>query len=208
MDNVTIFIIDDDKKVADSIKWLAESVGYQARAFSSAREFLSSYQKEQRGCLILDARMPDISGLELQKMLIKYNIKIPIIFISAYGDIPMAIDTVKSGAIDFLTKPLNNQKLLETINRAISNDSITHNKMKKRDKYDRLVDQLTPREKEIMHYMIDGKPIKVIASILNISPNTVCVHHAKILQKMNVSTSIKLIKLIMQLDISDEVFSD
>lgn len=196
----TIFIIENDEAEAKSLAHLITSMGYKIVSyFTLAEEFLKSYQDDP-GCLLLDACMPHISGLELQDILIKQKIKIPIIFTSAYGDIPMAIQAIKKGAIDFLTKPINSHILLEAINHAIKQDFNHREKEKKRNQILKSMKQLTLREIEIMKLIVRGESTKEIAKKLSISTNTVELHRSKIMKKMQVKTINKLVVLILAND--------
>ena len=181
-----IFILDDEAEVARSLRWLIESVGYNTQLYTKADKFLASYQMEQAGCLIVDMRMPHMSGLELQSILIKRNITLPLIFITGHGDIAMAVQAMKAGAVDFLTKPINNQMLLESINKAIQLDAKLRSKQEISTKVIKREKTLTPREREVMSLMIMGKLTKTIAHQLNISIHTAEIHRARVMKKMNV----------------------
>ena len=191
----TVYIVDDDHEVTSSLKWLIESVGYHVRVFHQPSDFLRNYQQGQVGCLILDVRMPEMSGLEVQEIMRRKQIHIPIIFITGHGDIPMAVRAMKFGATEFLTKPVNNQMLLENINKAIKLDIQRREEAQEvailRKRYERL----TPREKQVMELMIAGKLTKVIADELGISPNTAELHRAKVMKKMEVKTLAELVNL-------------
>lgn len=197
MDNIirpTVYIVDDDKEVTDSLCWLIESVGYKVKIFHNPQKFLSDYE-HQPGCLVLDVRMPEMSGLELQEVLKERQIKIPIIFITGHGDIPMAVRAMKYGATEFLTKPVNNQVLLETINKAIKLDTKQREQEIENAKVLARFDRLTPREREVMELMVKGKLTKVIADNLGISPNTAELHRAKVMKKMEVKALAELVTL-------------
>ena len=193
-----IYIIDDDVMLTKSLSFLMESLGYKAEVLGSANEFLEAYDPEIISCLILDVRMPYISGIQLQDMLKKKGIEIPIIFISGHGDIPMAINALKKGAYDFLTKPLNNQKLLDSVNGAILGERQRRQEEAQKNKYKDLCKQLTMREKQIIQRILVGKSTKQIAKLLSISPNTVDVHRANIFKKMDVSCITELIILMAE----------
>lgn len=204
MNNLTIYIVDDEPSVLKSLQCLIESVGYRVKTFSNAHDFIETYTSNNPTCLIIDVRMPIISGLELQKYLKEKNIDIPIIFISGHGNIPMAVDTIKNGAIDFLTKPINNQNLLETINKAIKQDIIKHNKYQECAQMNALVNSLTKRELEIMTLMVKGKMTKHIANTLSISPNTVDQHRMKVMNKMNVKCIAELVNKVITYGLINE----
>lgn len=198
IDNAYVFIVDDDSSVLKSLCWLIESVGYQVKAYESANAFLKDYDPSKAGCLVLDVRMPEVNGLELQELLHKRKIDIPIIFITAHGDIAMAVDAMKKGAVDFITKPINNQKLLDCVNKAIRLDIENRGSKKDSNEFYQCVKTLTPRETEIMTHLVSGKFTKNIASNLDISPNTVDVHRANIIKKMNVKGLSELIVLALR----------
>ncbi len=190
----TIFVVDDDDAVTQAMSWLIESVGYSVKIFNNAQAFLDNYRNES-GCLILDVRMPEVSGLELQDILLSRGINIPVIFVTAHGDVPMAVRAMKKQAVDFLTKPVNNQMLLESINRAIRIDTKNREALAKKEVYQSLEHQLTPREHEVMLLMIEGNSTKAIASQLGISPNTAELHRAKVMKKMQVKTLAELVSM-------------
>ena len=195
----TVYIVDDDQDVTNSLRWLIESVGYGVETHADARSFLRHY-KGQAGCLVLDVRMPELSGLELQEILQQKNMALPIIFVSAHGDVPMAVRAMKRGAIDFLTKPVNNQILLDNINSALRLDIKRREQLTHQEQVHALENKLTPREREVMALMVQGKSTKVIAESLGISPNTVELHRAKVMKKMEVKTVAELVSLTIGAD--------
>lgn len=192
-------IIDDDQEVTASLCWLIEPLGYQVITYSSATSFLETLVAEQANCLILDIRMPEITGFELHEILKARGINLPIIFITGHGDISMAVHAMKEGAINFLTKPINNQALLETINKAIRQD------MKRRIENENSalimsrVNKLTPREYEVMSLIVKGRLSKLIADDLKISLSTVEFHRAKVMKKMQVKTIAELASVVTAL---------
>ncbi len=198
VDEPIVFILDDEEEVARSLRWLIESVGYRTQLYYRSNDFLMAYQAHQRGCLVVDIRMPHISGLELQIILNKNNINLPIIFITGHGDIAMAVRAMKAGAVDFLTKPLNNQVLLESINKAIQLDAKTHSELKLSHEVTQREERLTPREREVMELMLMGKLTKAIAYQLNISTHTAEIHRSRVLRKMNVKSLAELISLVIK----------
>lgn len=194
----TVFIIDDEIETQQSLRWLVESWGYTVETYSDADSFFSAYSSARIGCLILDVLMPVTTGFELQKKLKEYQIDLPIIFISGHADIPMAIHAIKTGSIDFLTKPINKQLLLEAINKAINHHlDITHKKLKK-ESLVKLVNELTPREHQVMMLMTEGNPTKLIAKTLDISQHTAELHRAKVMKKMKVKTIGELVNLVVK----------
>ena len=197
LQDATVFVVDDDDAMSKSVRWLIESVGLNVRTFSSAKEFLENYDPNESGCLVLDVRMPGMSGLELQEQLSKRDIHLPIIFVTGHGDVPMAVKAMKAHAFDFLTKPFNDQTLLDTINKAIQAD------VNRRKEYvefslvaERIV-KLTPRELQVMDLVIEGRLNKVIASELKISPKTVELHRAKIMEKMGADSVAHLVRQVL-----------
>lgn len=193
--NSKVYIVDDDNAVRDSLCWLVESVGLKADSYSSANEFLDICDENISGCLVSDVRMQGMSGLELQEQLNAREIKLPIIFITGYGDIQMAVHAIQEGAVDFITKPFNDQELLDRIQHAMEKGEkawehqVHNNKIKDRFK------SLTPREHEVMAKVVDGKLNKVIASELNVSNKTVEAHRAKVMEKMQASNLAELVRM-------------
>ena len=183
MSNATIFIVDDEPAVRDSISMMIEQEGYQVTTFDSGEAFLSFYQQEVLGCAIVDVRMPGMSGLELQKLMIERQILLPIIFLTGHGDIPMSVDAIKSGAADFLTKPVTREKLLASIRPAIIESEKKLSQAASVNEAKSLIDALTEREHEVMVLAINGFPNKEIARRLNISHRTVEIHKSKIMHK-------------------------
>jgi FixJ family two-component response regulator len=183
MSNATIFIIDDEPAVRDSLTMMLEQDGFQVKAYESGASFLADYQEEGLGCAIVDVRMPEMSGLELQKHMIDQNILLPIIFLTGHGDIPMSVDAIKSGATDFLTKPVTREKLLASIRPAVIECEKKLSQAASIQEAKRLIDSLTEREKEVMVLAINGFPNKEIARKLNISHRTVEIHKSKIMHK-------------------------
>ncbi len=179
----TIFIIDDDPAVRDALSMMIEQEGFQVKAFDGGAAFLADYQQEVLGCAIIDIRMPTMSGLSLQKEMINRNILLPIIFLTGHGDIPTSVNAIKSGAIDFLTKPVTREKLFASIHPAIieSEKKLSQAACVKEAKS--LVDSLTEREREVMVLAINGFPNKEIARRLAISHRTVEIHKSKIMHK-------------------------
>ena len=194
-ENTIIYVIDDDAEVADSLKWLLTSMNYQVDTYCTPEEFLTSYKNTTKACLILDVRMPGMSGLQLQEALIERTIYIPIIFMSGHADVPMAVKAMKFGAVDFLTKPINDNQLLEVVNRAIRRLDATLEIENDKKQYLTLIDSLTPREREVMDLMVQGKLSKQIAYDLSISTNTVEIHRAKVLKKMQAKSLAQLVGL-------------
>jgi two-component system, LuxR family, response regulator FixJ len=191
----TVYIIDDDDAVRDSIKELVESVNLNATTFSGAEEFLEQLKPECSGCIVLDVRMPNMSGLILQEKLKEIASTLPIIFISGHGDIDMAVSTLKSGAIDFIQKPYHDQSLLDSINNALALDRQNRQRSQESEELERYYGELTKREREILELILQGQSNKNISKSLNISLRTVEAHRQHILSKYHVKTTTKLLSL-------------
>ena len=196
-----VFVVDDDKAVRKSLERLIKSVGLTMQPFSSAREFLESDPSDGPSCLVLDVRMPGLSGIDLQKELGKMGYTIPIIFITGYGDIPMSVRTMKRGAIDFLTKPFNDQDLLDAIHRAIEKDKQTRREQDEIGTIQQRVDSLTPREREVFSLVVTGMLNKQIAYDLGMSEKTVKVHRSRVMDKMQADSLAELVRLAYKVGI-------
>ena len=196
-----VFVVDDDKAVRKSLERLIKSVGLTVQAFSSAREFLESDPSAGPSCLVLDVRMPGLSGIDLQKELGKMGYTMPIIFITGYGDIPMSVRTMKRGAIDFLTKPINDQDLLDAIHRAIEKDKQTRREQDEIGTIQQRVDSLTPREREVFSLVVTGMLNKQIAYDLGMSEKTVKVHRSRVMDKMQADSLAELVRLAYKVGI-------
>lgn len=195
-----VFIVDDDEAVRDSLSMLMKSVGLNAQDFASAQDFLAAYDPVQPGCLILDIRMPGMSGLELQERLVERAATIPIIFITGHGDIPMAVGAMQKGAVDFIPKPFRDQDLLDRINQAIEKDRFNREARVARHGLAERIATLTPREKQVMDLVVQGKANKVIAAELAVSQRTVEIHRARVMEKMKVRSLADLVRLVVQND--------
>ncbi len=192
----TVFIVDDDAAVRDALCMLLKSVGVAVESYSSAKAFLEQFDSTMPGCLVLDIRMPGMSGLELQQALIEQHSILPIIFITGHGDIPMAVQAIKDGAIDFITKPFRDQDLLDSINNALSQDEANRDEQFKREEIRQRFDSLTRREHEVLDLVVAGKANKVIAIELNLSQRTVEIHRSHVMEKMETRSLAQLVKLI------------
>ncbi len=192
-----VFYVDDDEAMCESIRFLIESVSLKIETFSSAKKFLDEYIAGTPGCLLLDVRMPEMSGLELQEQLRKRNINIPIIFITGHGDVPMATRAMKAGAVEFLTKPFNDQALLDSIQNAIEIDQEQQKADIEKNSIIERVKKLTPREFEVMKCVVKGNLNKVTAYELGISSKTVELHRAKIMEKMEAKSLAHLVKMVL-----------
>lgn len=187
-DKPTVFIVDDDDAVRNALQSLVESMEIQTCAFDNVQSFLEAYDPAQPGCLVLDVRLPQLSGLELQEYLQREGIKTPIIFVSGHSTVSMAVRTLKAGAIDFLEKPFDDQTLLDSIQRALEFDRLTRAEEEWRGQVSHYLGLLSRREKEVLRLLIQGKPNKVIASEMHLSTKTVETHRAHIMRKLEVNS--------------------
>jgi FixJ family two-component response regulator len=194
-DPPTVFVIDDDRAVLKSLSYLLRSAGLAVVTFSSAHEFLESYDPELPGCLVLDISMPELNGLELQQALIASGHEPIIIFLTGRGDIPMSVRAMKGGALDFLTKPVNDEDLLTAIHVAIEKDSLQRRARAEVAEIRKLLAKLTPREHEVLEHLITGQLNKQIAGDLGTAEKTIKVHRARVLEKMKVQSVAELVHL-------------
>jgi RNA polymerase sigma factor (sigma-70 family) len=194
-DDCLIYIVEDDDALRDSLCWLIESAGYRVAAYGNAESFLAYLEPEGRSCLVLDVRMPGMSGLELQERLIRRRRHIPIIFITGHGDVPMAVNAIKRGAFDFIEKPFQDQELLARIESVVRSDrSLPESRERQRLVASRLA-VLSQREREVMDRVIEGKPNKCIADELGISVKTVEAHRARMMGKLGANSVAELVRL-------------
>lgn len=193
----TVYIVDDDENIRKSLAQLFEAVGYNFEIFSSSQDFLDSYDSTKPGCLVLDIRMPGMSGLGLQEKLAKYRDTLPIIFITGHGDVTTAIEAFKGGATDFIEKPFNDQKLLDSIDKSIETSLKNYRNHVEVADIQKRMDALTPREREILKGVVDGKTNKMIALEFEISPKTVDFHRCNIMEKMGVNSAVQLTRVVM-----------
>lgn len=199
----SVFVVDDDDAVRNSLRLLLKSVGLPTVAFASAREYLDSWHPAQPGCLVLDVRMPGMSGLELQEELNRRGAIIPVIFISGHGDIPMAVEAIQHGAFDFLQKPFRDQDLIDRVQRALAADQANRQSLAQRDLLRQRYESLTPREQEVMALVTKGKANKVMAGDLDISQRTVEIHRARVMEKMGAQSLAQLVRMVMDLGLPD-----
>ena len=191
----TVFVVDDDADLRESLGWLFQSAGLRVKSYSTAQEFLTDYKPEEPGCLLLDVRMPGLSGLDLQEELRRRGVPPPIIMMTGHARVPMAVRALKGGAIDFIQKPFSDQSLLERIRQAIDLDRRTRQVRMECTKFAALLTYLTPREREVMNLVIAGKPNKIIAADLGISSKTVEIHRGRVMEKMQVESVAELVRL-------------
>jgi two-component system, LuxR family, response regulator FixJ len=193
----TVFIVDDDAGVRSSIRLLLRSVGIAATPMASAQEFLAAFDPSQSGCLVLDIRMPSMSGLELQQQLNLRGAILPVIFITGHGDVPMAVEAMQHGAFDFLQKPFRDQDLIDRIQKALVRDRETRVALQKHDGIREKFASLTPREKEVLELMTQGKQNKVMAGDLGLSQRTVEIHRAHVMEKMGANSVAQLVRMML-----------
>jgi two-component system response regulator FixJ len=194
-----VFIVDDDEAVRSSLRLLLKSVGLVPVALGSAREFLDKHDPAQPGCLVLDVRMPEMSGLELQEQLNLRGAVVPVIFITGHGDVPMAVEAMQAGAFDFLQKPFRDQDLIDRIQRALEKDRANRAVLNERSLIRQRLESLTPREREVLTMVTSGKPNKVMAADLGVSQRTVEIHRARVMEKMGASSLAQLVRMFMDL---------
>ncbi len=193
----TVFVVDDDQSVRDSLRWLIESTGLAVETYPTARAFLDAHVEDRPGCILLDVRMPGISGLELQEQLTKQSLCQPIIIVTGHGDVQMAVRAMKFGAFDFVEKPFNDQLLLERIHQAIGEDTRRRERHAEVAEIRRRIDRLTPREREVLELVVAGKLSKQIAVELGLSEKTVEVHRAHIMSKMQADNVADVVRMTL-----------
>ena len=191
----TVFVIDDDKAIRSAIKNLLESVGLRAEVFSTPREFLKEGHKDKPGCLVLDVRLPGASGLDFQHELATGNVEIPVIFITGHGDIPMSVQAMKAGAVDFLTKPFRDQDLLDAIQRAIGRDQARRRLETEGGDIRNRFNSLTPREREVMSLVVAGLLNKQVAAQMGTSETTAKIHRGQVMRKMQAQSLPDLVRM-------------
>lgn len=200
-----VYLVDDDFAIRDSLSLFIESTGQAITCFESAEQFLQAYDREQPGCLLLDVRMPVMSGLDLQELLLKRNIDIPIIFISGHAEVSDSAKAFRAGAVDFIEKPFDNFVLLERIEEAINKDIDARAQHAEKLKLMQSIDQLTLREKEILQLIVNNCSSKEVASMLGISSRTVEVHRAHIMEKTHTDSITQLLLMVVRYDVLNQL---
>ncbi|MCB1616204.1 MAG: response regulator transcription factor [Pseudomonadales bacterium] len=193
-----VFIVDDDDAVRESLAFLMKSINQPAETFSSAQEFLDAYNGEKGGCLLLDIRMPGMSGLDLQAKMKELHILLPIIFITGHGDVPMAVKAIQDGAADFILKPFRDQELIDRIQEVLVEDAENRAGLLEQSEILKRMETLTEREKEVMEQVVAGKANKVVAIDLNVSQRTVEIHRANVMEKMKAKSLAQLVRLVIK----------
>ena len=198
-ETAVVFVVDDDAGVRAGTRSLLASMGFEVQTFESASEFLGSKRPEVPSCLVLDVRLPGLSGLDLQRELVASGTSIPIIFITGHGDVPMSVEAMKGGAVEFLTKPFRDQQLLDAVQHAIARDRVEREKRAEVAEVRRRYESLTPREREVMVRVVAGRLNKQIAFELGTAEITVKLHRAQVMQKMQVESLAALVQLAERL---------
>jgi FixJ family two-component response regulator len=193
----TVFIVDDEEALRTSLRNLLESIGISVMTFASAREFLGGDSMLQPGCLLLDIRMPGMSGIELQQQLNMQGAIIPVIFVTGHGDVPMAVQAMKHGALDFLQKPFRTQDLVDRVQRALAKDAENHAALAQHAQIRARLASLTSREREVLNLMTRGKSNKIMAADLGISQRTVEIHRAHVMEKLAASSVAQAVRMVM-----------
>jgi FixJ family two-component response regulator len=191
----TVFIIDDDRGMRQAVQDLVESVGLRTESFATGQEFLNKRRTSDPSCLVLDVRLPQMSGLDFQDRLAEIGMQIPIIFITAHGDVPMSVKALKSGAVEFLTKPFRDQDLLDAIQQALQRDRVALEQKAEVHDLLRRYEMLTAREREVMAFVVSGKPNKQISSEIGASEATIKIHRGNVMQKMQAGSLIELVRI-------------
>ena len=197
----TIFVIDDDPSVRQSLESLIKSVGWRGRTYGSAQEFLGSGHLDAPGCIVLDVRLPGLSGLDLQQALLRAKSHLPVIFITGHGDIPMSVQAMKAGAVEFLPKPFREQDLLDALKLALDRDRTTRQQRAELAALRTRYDSVTPREQQVMGLLVTGLLNKEIAATLGVSEVTIKVHRSQIMQKMQADSLANLVRMAERLGI-------
>lgn len=193
----TVFVVDDDDAVRDYLKWLMQSVSLQVALFATAGEFLEAYDPSQSGCVLLDVRMPGLSGFDLQTEMQARRIRLPVIMMTAYAEVPMAVRALRGGAVDFIEKPLDGQVLLDRVQQAIANDLANRQAEQERFEVQERMARLTPRQRAVLEGLIAGKPSKIIAAELGVSASTVDVHRGRLMQRLQARSLPDLFRLVL-----------
>ena len=193
--NSTVYIVDDDQAIRHAMELLMRSVGLDYEIFHSADDFLASHNSDRAGCLVLDIRMPGLGGLELQDKLNELGSTLPIIFITGHGDVPMAVEAMQTGAVDFIHKPFRDQELLDQVSEALKTDQERRSVRDQQAEVAGRIEKLTKREREVMDLVVTGKPNKVIAYELGVSQRTVEIHRSRVMEKMEARSLADLVRM-------------
>ena len=193
----TVIVVDDDEAVRDSLQTMLEAEGFEVLAYGSGRQLLEASGLPRRGCLLLDVRMPDMDGLELQRLLVARDVALPVIIMTGHGDVPVAVQAMKAGAADFIEKPFTAESIVAAIRHAIEHGKRNRSASDLDGAIMARIDTLTPREREVLEKLVVGRPNKVIAFELDISPRTVEIHRARVMEKMQADNLSHLVRLVL-----------
>jgi len=203
-----VYIVDDDRELCASLEWLVGSVGLESHSFTSATAFLEAFDPERIACLIVDVRMPEISGFRLQEILNERREQLPVIFVSAHGDIKMSVRALQQGAVTFIEKPYEPQHMIDVVQDALASAREMQEGRRGRARIEEILDSLTPREREVLRFVIEGEPSKVVAHALGISTRTVDVHRTRIREKSGAPSLAVLVRDILQSGVDLEALED
>jgi FixJ family two-component response regulator len=199
-----VFLVDDDAAALKSLRWLLESAQLRVEAYSSPFELLDAYDPQVPGCLVIDFRMPGMNGLELQQALMERGCQHPVIFITGYGDVPTCSRAYRQGAFDFIEKPVNDEAIVDLVSRALAEDTRRRAERSARPDITRLLERLTPREREVLDLLVDGRTVKQIAAELGVGFPTAARHRSRVLEKMRVANDVELVRLLLSASPRDE----
>lgn len=194
----TVFVVDDDEAVCRALELLMRSVGLRAETYPSAEHFLDAFDAQRPGCLLLDLRMPGMSGMDLQQRLVERGSALPVIVLTGHAEVPIAVQMMKAGAADFIEKPFQDQLLIDRVHECLSHDARQREQARMAETMDARLSRLSPREQQVVEGVMAGKPSKAIASELGISPKTVDVHRARVMDKVGVGSLAELVRLVLQ----------
>jgi len=204
----TVFVVDDDRAMRESLSWLLDSVGLRVKSYATAADFLADHDPAQPGCLVLDVRMPGMSGLRLQDVMLANRISLPIIFITAHGNVPTAVNAIKKGAVQFIEKPFDDEHLLALVHEALDLDAQTRREAAEGASIEARLESLTRRERQVLDKVLAGKTSREIAAELFISVKTVDFHRGRILQKLEISSLRELFPISSYLETRPDSASD
>lgn len=200
--DAVIFVVDDDQAMRESLEFLLASAGLEVESFASAREFLDGYKPGRSGCLLVDVRMPGMSGLALQEALSERGVRLPVIFMTAHADVPMAVRAMRGGALDFIEKPFDDGALLERLHRALELEAAERREVFERRRIEARLSSLSPREREVLELVVEGLRNKQIASRLNLSIKTIELHRSRLMEKMEAGNVADLVRMATQARVS------